>query len=124
MSDWLEQMVNSAFKRVNNGYLFQPGFGWRLGRSPCYLVNDAQKAVISARLRRNMQAMPAAKAVYIVAALAVFALLLFAHLELFSALITAVAVTGVPFVIAGYVYGRRTSVHCLRDCPLWNNESR
>ena len=115
---WLEGVDEWAFKRVRDGYLFQPSIGWGLGRSPCYLVNEQQKAAISARLQKNMKAMSEFKLVYFVSILAVALALRLAQVELFTAIMTAVLTTGIAFLIAAHAYARRTIGPLLEGLPI------
>jgi hypothetical protein len=110
--------TSSGFKRVDGGYLFQPVIGWGLGRSPCYFVNDAQKAAISARLRQNQEGMRRARIALIVAILGVTASLLLAQVELPNAVLTASVVTCMAFLIAMHAYTRQTIGPMLRDLPV------
>ena len=52
MAKWYEGAEEAAFKPVAGGYLFQAPNPWPFGRSSAYLVNEAQKATLAARLRR------------------------------------------------------------------------
>lgn len=118
MSDLVERMVNSGFRPVDGGYLFQPWICWRLVRSSTYLVNDAQKAAISARLRRNFAAMPRAKIAYIVAVIALSVPLLLAGMEPYAVIVTATVVPGTAFLIANCVYAQRTIGPLLEGLPV------
>jgi hypothetical protein len=56
MAKWYEGAEQAAFKPVAGGYAFQPpSLRWPFGRSPCYLVNEDQKAELIACLRRQRQ---------------------------------------------------------------------
>jgi hypothetical protein len=56
MAKWYEGAEEAAFKPVAGGYAFQPpSLRWPFVRSPCYLVNEAQKAELIASLRRQRQ---------------------------------------------------------------------
>jgi hypothetical protein len=118
ISDRFERMVASGFKRVDGGYLFQPGIGWRLGRSTCYFVNDAQKDAISARLRQNLEGMRRAKIAFIVIVIGVAASLLLARVELPDAILAASVITCAAFLIAMRVQTQRTIGPMLQGLPL------
>jgi uncharacterized Tic20 family protein len=118
MSDVLERMVDAAFKRVDNGYLFKPWICWRLVRSPTYLVSGAQKAAISARLRQNFAMMPRAKIAFIVAVIAVTVPLFLAGMEPYAALMIATVAAGTTFLIASCVYAQRTIDPLLEGLPV------
>jgi hypothetical protein len=117
-SDLAERALPSVFKPVEGGYLFQPMTGWRLGRSPCYLVNEEQKALIAGRLMKNMKAMPAFLAGYLAAYVAVIVPLLVAQWDVFQAVMTATAGTGAVFLVAAQVYARRTIGPLLAGLPV------
>jgi hypothetical protein len=56
MPKWYEGAEQAAFKPVAGGYAFQPpSLRWPFVRSPCYLVNEAQKTELVACLRRQRQ---------------------------------------------------------------------
>jgi hypothetical protein len=56
MAKWYEGAEEAAFKPVAGGYIFQPpSLRWPFVRSPCYLVNEAQKEKLIACLRRQRQ---------------------------------------------------------------------
>ena len=118
MSDLHERAVDAAFKRVGDGYLFQPGICWRLIRSPTYLVNDTQKAAISARLRQNFATMRKTRIAYIVAVGAVSVPLVIAGMELYAAIMIAAVPTGLAFLIAGCVLARRAIEPLLEGLPF------
>jgi hypothetical protein len=52
MAKWYEGAEEAAFKPVAEGYVFQAPNPWPFGRTRSYLVNEAQKARLAARLRR------------------------------------------------------------------------
>jgi hypothetical protein len=117
-SGLVERMMASGFKAVDGGYLFQPMSGWRLGRSPCYLVNEEQKAMIAGRITKNMKAMPSFWAAYFVAWVAVTTILLVAQWEVSQVFMTAIVGTTTVFVIAAQVYARRTIGPLLAGLPV------
>jgi len=48
-----EEIMEVAFKRTDGGWIFKAPSPWLVGPAPHYIVNDAQKAAIARRLRRN-----------------------------------------------------------------------
>lgn len=54
MARWFEGSEEAAFKPVAGGYVFQaPSLAWPFGRASAYLVNEQQKAALTACLRRQ-----------------------------------------------------------------------
>ena len=52
MAKWYEAANEASFKAVAGGYVFQSPNPWIFARPRYYLVSEAQKSEISARLRR------------------------------------------------------------------------
>ena len=52
MAQWHERAEEGSFRPVEGGYVFQPPTAWILGRPRYVVVDEAQKAVVAARLRR------------------------------------------------------------------------
>ena len=52
MPRWYERANEASFKPVEGGYVFQAPSPWIFARPSYYLVSDAKKAEISARLGR------------------------------------------------------------------------
>jgi hypothetical protein len=48
-----EGIIEVAFKRIDGVWIFKAPSPWLVGPAPRYIINDAQKAAIAKRLRRN-----------------------------------------------------------------------
>ena len=56
MGNWYEGAEAATFKQMENGYVYSNP--WYVGPSRCYLVNEAQKAAITARMQQLRWVMP------------------------------------------------------------------
>jgi hypothetical protein len=124
MAKWYEGAEQAAFKPVAGGYVFQPpSLRWPFVRSPCYLVNEAQKADLVACLRRQRRQTFLVVMVFALAGLGLAAALAmadsaarFSPVE-FVAVLLVTLLAVIPIAILPQIKLMRTIAPLIADLP-------